>query len=165
VNEPNDEPIYDYWRGYIMGADKILDLTKQEIHPEILTMEPTGNIIHVLLEVEPDQFGHIILPKGGMDFGTREKMGTGYIIAAGPMAGNLGYQIPGPGVIGVTRATPEDLLGLHVIFGSSIGMPLRVSMLDREYKSSVIVMTSRDIRGVDLNPEPLTIRAERRSKE
>ena len=149
------------WRGFVMSPSQAESVTGQKIHPEVFSVEPTGNLIHVVLEVEPKEYGHIVLP----DFGSQEKMGVGYIIAAGPMAGHPMYAVPGPSPIGVTRNSPIDLLGLHVIFGSHTGMPLRVTMLDREFRAMVLVMTAKDIRGVDTNPEPLTKRAERRSKE
>ena len=149
------------WRGWVMSPRQVLELTKQTVHPEVFSIEPTGNLIHVLLETPPEEYGHIILPKNI----SQENMGVGYIIAVGPMAGDPRYAVPSPAPIGVVRNSPIDLLGLHVIFSATVGMPLRVSMLDRKYMAAVLVMTAKDIRGVDLNAEPLTDRAERRSKE
>ena len=144
-----------------MLPEDVKELTGQEVHPEVFSMEPTGNLIHVVLEKEPEEYGHIIIPKEMMD---ATKMGCGYIMAAGPVAGSPLYA-GGMGAIGVTREDPTELLGLHVIFAQHIGVPIRVSMLETQYKGAVLVMTSKDIRAVDSNPEPLTDRAVKRSKE
>jgi len=149
------------WRGYIMLPEDVKELTGQDIHPEVFSMEPTGHLIHVVLEKEPDEYGHIVIPKAVID-GT--KMGCGYIIAAGPLAGNPQYA-SSAGPVGVIRDDPSKLLGLHAIFAQHIGVPIRVSMLDSQYEGAVLVMSSKDIRGVDNNTEPLTDRAKRRSKE
>lgn len=159
LDEDNEER---GWRGWVMSPQQVKELTGQKVHPEVFSVEPTGNLIHVLLEKEPKEYGSIIIPD---HIASREKMGVGYIIAVGSAAGNPMYSVPGPSAIGVVRSAPIDLLGLHVIFGSHVGMPLRVTMLDRDFRAMVLVMSSKDIRGVDLNLEPLTDRAERRSKE
>lgn len=150
-----------YYQGHIMPQADAERLTGRRIHPEIFSIEPTGNLIHVILEQEPEEYGHIILP----NIGNNENMGVGYIIAAGPVAGDPGYTTVGPGAIGVIAGHPSDLLGLHVIFASHVGSPLRVSMLDREFRAAVLIMSSRDIRAVDQNLESLTERAKRRAKE
>jgi hypothetical protein len=158
----------DFWKGAIMDPADVLELTGQSVNPEVFTIHPTGNLIHVLLEEEPEEFGSIIIPKTLMGL---EQMGVGYIIAAGPMAGSPDYAIAIPSPIGVViRAGGEDinssgLLGLHVIFGSHAGAPLRVSLLDREFRAPVLVMQSKDIKGVDTNPIPLTTRVVERSKK
>ncbi len=156
----------DFWQGQMMTADAVFELTGQHIDPNILTVHPTGNMVHVLLEEPPKEYGSIIIPEAERG---REQMGVGYIIATGPKAGSLVYSEGAPAIIGVIGGegaeTSACLLGLHVIFGSHVGMPLRVSMLDREFKASVLVMPSKDIRGVDTNPVPLTIRVEERSRE
>jgi hypothetical protein len=140
----------------------VKELTKQDVHPEVFGMEPTGNLIHVVLEVEPEEYGHIVIPKTVIE-GT--KMGCGYIMAVGPLAGSPQYAQGGGQAIGVLAESPAQLLGFHVLFAQHIGVPIRVSMLDTEYKGAVLVMSSKDIRGVDSNTEPLTDRAMRRSKE
>ena len=161
--EPRPTPEDEFkWRGFVMLAEDIKELTKQTIHPEVLTAEPTGNLVHVLVEEEPEEYGNIVIPK---TITNSERMGIGYIIAVGPQAGNPLYAQNSAGAIGVVRDHPTELLGLHVIFGAHLGMPLRVSMLDKEFRAAVIVLTSKDMRGVDTNPEPLTVRAVRRSKE
>ena len=156
-----------------MKAEDILELTGQEIHPDVLTVHPTGNLIHVLLEPPPEEFGLIKIP----DYiQSMEKMGVGYVIAAGPRAGHPDYSRATSGPIGVVAELSVDiksadtypadhLLGLHVIFGSHTGMPLRVSMMDREFRAAVLVMSAKDIRGVDTNPVPLTKRVGERMKE
>ncbi len=166
----------DFWHAQIMTGPAILELTGQEIHPDILTVHPTGNLIHVLLEPPPEEFGLIKIP----DYiQSMEKMGVGYVIAAGPRAGHEDYAGVLSGSIGVIRgylpgtsnsdvdlakALPALLLGLHVIFGSHTGMPLRVSLMDREFRAAVLVMSAKDIRGVDTNPVALTKRVEERMK-
>jgi hypothetical protein len=161
MNEESDKPNPDHWRGFIMLPEDVKELTKQDVHPEVFSMEPTGNLIHVVLEVEPDEYGHLVIPKSITD-GTR--MGCGYIIAVGPVAGSPQYATSA-GAVGVLAQNPAQLLGYHVLFAAHIGVPIRVSMLDTEYKGAVLVMSSKDIRGVDCDAEPLTDRAMRRSKE
>ncbi len=165
----------NFQQAQIMKAQDILDLTGQKIDPDILTVHPTGNLIHVLLEKMPKEYGTIILPD---TIGRDENMGAGYIIAAGSRAGHNDYAAPGPGAVGVIegveeyteeneikwRTGPAQLLSLHVIFGSHTGMPLRVSMMDREFRSAVLVMSAKDIRGVDVNLTPLTKRVEDKVK-
>jgi len=157
----------DFWQGQIMNGPDILSLTGLEIHPDVLTIHPTGNLIHVLLEPPPEEFGGIVIP----DYiQSMEKMGVGYIIAAGPLAGSHIYEGNLSGPIGVIQDSEvatdgcEVLLGLHVIFGSHTGMPLRVSMMDREFRAAVLVMSAKDIRGVDTNPTPLTTRVQEKVK-
>jgi len=154
----------DFWKGYIMKPEAVFELTGQHVHPDIFSVHPTGNLLHVVLEKEPKEFGSIIIPDSELG---KEKMGIGYVIAAGPRAGHADYAVPGPSPVGVVGEgeSPECLLGLHVIFGSHTGMPLRVSMLDREFRSSVLVMSAKDIRGVDTNPISLTLRAEQRMRD
>ena len=158
-SEFEEEP--SVWGGFVMSPQAVYELSGQDVHPEVFSIEPTGNLIHVLVEEQPEEYGNIILPQNI----SRENMGVGYIIAAGPMAGNPGYSAATPSPIGVIRDSPLELLGLHVIFSQTVGMPLRVSMLDRAFRAAVLVMQAKDIRGIDNNSEQLTKRAERRSKE
>jgi hypothetical protein len=161
MNQASDKPNPDAWRGYIMLREDVEELTGQTVHPEVFSIEPTGNLIHVLVEEEPEEYGSIIIPKTVYN---AERMGVGYIIAVGPVAGNVAYA-HNPGSIGVVRESPPELLGLHVIFAAHMGVPLRVSMLDKEFRAAVLVMSSKDIRGVDQNPDTLTGRAVERSKK
>jgi hypothetical protein len=157
----------DFWKGAIMSQADVLELTGQLVNPETFSVHPTGNLIHVLLEEEPEEFGHIVIPKTLMGL---EQMGVGYIIAAGPMAGSPDYAVAGPGVIGVVVSVRGEnvdssaLLGLHVFFSSHVGSPLRVSLMDREFRAPVLQMSMKDIKGVDTNPIPLTTRVVERSK-
>ena len=155
----------DFWRAQIMKAEEILSLTGQDVAPDVLTIHPTGNLIHVLLEPPPEEFGLIKIP----DYiQSMEKMGVGYVIAAGPRAGHSDYAGVLSGAMGIIAHikdneydnSPLNILGLHVIFGSHTGMPLRVSMMDREFRAAVLVMSAKDIRGVDTNPKSLTKRVE-----
>ena len=158
----------DFWKGAIMSQAEAEKVTGQTINPEVFSVYPTGDLIHVLLEKEPEEFGGIIIPKTLLGL---EQMGVGYIIAAGPMAGSPEYAKASPSPIGVT--VPEGgefkdsscLLGLHVMFSSHTGCPLRVSLLDREFRAPVLQMRGKDIIGVDENPVPLTTRVVERSKE
>ena len=140
-----------------MDQEAAETLTGQTIQSEVFSVHPTGHLIHVLLETVPEEFGLIKIPDNIRD---REKMGVGYIIAAGPRAGHTDFAIPTTSAVGlITSDDPESLLGLHVIFGSHTGMALRLRILDREFQSAVVVMSSKDIRGVDTNPVPLSTRA------
>ena len=148
--------------GVIIDRKLIETMTGQTITPEVFSVGPTGNLIHVVLEETPDEWGHIAIPE---IVRSREVPGVGYIMAAGPQAGGKMYINNLSAPIGVTCSEPAQLLGLHVIFGAHTGMPLHMSVLDKRFESQVVVMSSKDIRGVDSNPEPLRNRLERRSKE
>jgi len=149
-----------FWKGHIMPQDEAEALSGQKIPDAIFGVHPTGNIIHVLVEEFPKEWKGIVLPDYARGMG--EQMGIGYIIAAGPRAGHSDHAVNTGGAIGIIggHENPSDLLGLHVIFASHVGMPLRVSVFDREFRAAVLVMTSKDIRGVDTNPVPLTKRVE-----
>ena len=154
----------DFWKGSIMTRANVLELTKQEVDEAVFSIHPTGNLIHVLAEVPPEEYGLIKIPEHLVGM---EKMGIGYIIAVGPMAGSPDYAVAGPGPVGVitNEETSEGLLGLHVIFGAHRGMPLRVNMLDREFRAQVYEMSPKDIVGVDENPIPLSTRVVERLKK
>ncbi len=44
----------DFWKGAIMKPADVLELTGQTVLPETFSVHPTGNLIHVLLEEEPN---------------------------------------------------------------------------------------------------------------
>ena len=132
-------------------------VTGQTIHPGIFDMFPTGNLIHVVVEKNPEEYGAIKLP----DTIHKEPAGVGYVIAAGPYAGNQMYaQMGGVSAIGVICESPSDLLGLHCMFGQHVGVPIRLSMLERKYNGQVFIMTSRDLMLIDTNPKSLVQRVQ-----
>ncbi len=155
----------DFWKGAIMKPADVFELTGQTVLPEIFSVHPTGNMIFVLPEEVPENYGHITIPDHLRGL---ERMGIGYIIAVGPKAGSPDYATPGPSPVGVIvgdiKSGPEDLLSLHVIFNSHRGTPLRLDIMDREFRAQVLMMSSKDILGVDENSKALSERAMERSK-
>ena len=147
------------YKDLVMPRGRAEELTGQKIPPAIFTVMPTGDLLHIVVEEPPEEFGLIKIPE---HIKANERMGIGHIIAVGPRAGDPRGAVPGPSPMGIISETgdPTELLGLHVIFGSHVGMPLRVSMLDREFRAQVLVMRSRDIRGEDSNPLPLKVRSD-----
>lgn len=146
-------------KGCILPPYKVRELiesTGQNVHPEIYSTLPTGNLIYVVPEKAPETHGLIKLPAG-----TTDRPGMGYIIAAGPQAGDIVYTGNPVAPVGIIADKPQDLLGLHVVFGASVGMPLRMDITDREFMAAVLIMTSKDIRAVDSNPESLVSRIEK----
>ncbi len=157
----------NFWQAQIMTQAAIEQLTGQLVNPLVLSIHPTGNLLHILMEKPPEEYSGIIIPDTLQ--GSGEQMGVGWIIAAGPRAGHSDYAASTTGVVGVIAGSdvnaPACLLGLHVIVGSHSGMPLRVDMLDREFRSAVLVLPTRDIKGVDTNQKSLTERVVEKSKE
>lgn len=79
------------------------------------------------------------------------------MLGAGPYAGKRSAATL---AIGPICDKPEQLLYAHVIVGSSSGMALRVSILDRQYDSKVVMASCRDIKAIDWNPLTMKERAE-----
>jgi len=131
-------------------------LTRQTISPEIFDMCPMGNLLFCVEEPEPEDYGLIRMAKN-----FKEPSGIGYIIAAGPQAG-ISPQPGGIAAIGVLSNYPSDLLGLHVLFGKFVGVPIQVNLTETNYTGQVIMMPSRDIQCIDRNPIPLGERIQKK---
>jgi len=131
-------------------------LTGQLIDPEIFDLCPTGNLLFCVVEKTPEDYGHIRMVSNYKD-----PAGCGYIIACGPYAGSE-PSMGGVSAIGVVGDKPEDLLGLHVIFGAHSGVPIRVTMTEARFNAQVVMMASRDIQGIDQNPVPLGDRIQKK---
>ncbi len=134
--------------GVILAQDVAERITGQKINPAIFDIIPTGNLIFVVVEENPDKRGLIILPETARG----EPAGVGHIIAAGPYAGHTMYATGGVAAVGVIAANPEALLGLHVLFGMHVGTPIRLSLIEPKYNGQVYMMVARDIQAIDTNP-------------
>lgn len=143
-------------RGHIAPQEFIEKLTGQKIHPDFFFVEPTGHLLHAVVDPVPKGWKGLKIPE---DFRNRVMMGLGYVFAVGPLVGSLGAAYPG----GCHCESPEDLLGLHVIFSSNAGVFLRDEVAGVEY-AKVVVMPDRDIRGVDWNPKTQLERAREREQ-
>lgn len=72
------------------------------------------------------------------------EMGAGWIIAAGPLAGQAeSQQHP----VGLISQTADDLLGLHVIYRQYSGINLKTTEEDTEFggQFALVLLTDRDI--------------------
>lgn len=133
----------EFKRAYMAEPEVLRDaLGGRYPHPDIFTLEPQGNRIHVILDPVPEQIGLIKLPQ---EYVNNERMGAGVVAAVGP---EVGQAIPYPG--GPVMANPGELLYAHVIFGAHVGKPLRLEFLrDHEFNSGAVVMADRDVWAVE----------------
>jgi len=128
------------------------DLTRQKIHPCYFKVFPCGYRIHIVVEEPVEDIGSIKLPDSVRD-AAANKMGLGYIMAVGPLAGET---VPGS-MQGVLSQSPEDLLGLHVVISAHAGVPLLLSF-DREYPAIILMLDTRNVQAVDNDLTPLKYR-------
>ena len=143
--------------GVIAHRDVLEAICKQKINPAYFQCEPIGAMILVVEEEVPQQYGRIQLADDPESPHRSDgKMGVGYVLAAGPEAGKRSNVIN----VGPIVDTPDQLLYLHVIMGSTTGMPIRLSILDTEFRSKVFVMPARDLKAIDHNPGTMKERAE-----
>ena len=153
-----DDPYPGVEKGAILSQEEAERLTGQKIHPELFSLMPTGNLVFVVEEKLSDDFSDKIAMPQNM---YKPPAGCGWVIAAGPLAGNEMYsQMVGVASIGAISSRPEDLLGLHILMGVQTGVPISLSLLDRKYQGQVVMMTSRDIQAIDLNPVSLVKRVQ-----
>ena len=161
-NSHLSEPSNPLRLGHILEQDQAESLTGQTISPEIFNMIPSGNLIFVVVEEQPDTYGSIKLP----DAAFKEPPGCGYIIGVGPFAGSEELALrTSVGAIGIVAPNPTDLLGVHCLFGAHTGVPIRTNMLERRFTGQVLIMSSRDIQVVDLNSESLVKRVQKGIEE
>jgi hypothetical protein len=135
---------YDAYPEAIADREKMEELTGQKIHPDAFQIIPQGSRVHVVLEEVPEEYMGVLLTEESR---SREPVGVGWILAAGE-----GVMDPGPYPGGIS-GKPEALIYKHVIFSATMGMPIRFNLTDRDFKSQVVVMETRAIRGVDSNPK------------
>ncbi len=160
--ESDPQPEQTVRLGHILVPEQAEEITGLKIAPEIFQMVPTGNLILVVVEPQPRSYGMIEIP----DSVYKAPVGCGYIIGVGPYAGDENFALRATvGAIGIISQLPSDLLGAHVLFGQHTGVPIRTNMLEKKYEiedggGQVLIMTSRDIQVIDLNPEPLVKRVQ-----
>ena len=123
---------------------EFLRRTGLPLNPKILQLAPQGSRILVLLNPTPKTYEGLHIPDA---YRQSEKMGSGWVIAAGPYAGTT---CPHPG--GPMCQGPEDLLYTQILFGSHSGKIIRVEFLDRQDRAPYIILTDRDVWFADLNP-------------
>lgn len=138
--------------GFRMAHDKAEHATRQQIITRAFDWVPQGNRIAVVEDQVPDRVGSILIPIETQDV---QQMGTGWIISVGPAAGL--YQHAAAGNIAPDEeAGPEDLLGLHVMYGFHAGKAIRFSIFDGDYDSQIILLAPVDIWMVDYSDDPWT---------
>ena len=128
---------------YVVDQLKFQRLTGLMVNPAVLLLKPQGHRLLVMLNPEPEEYKGIVLPDS---YKAIAQGGSGWVLAAGPLAGSGGPHPSTP------MCHPEELLYQQIIFGASVGKPVRVEFLDRRTKSAYLTMTDRDIWHVDLNP-------------
>lgn len=130
---------------YIAKAEEFEAITGLQVHPKAFDLAPQGARIHVIREPVPEEYGSIQLPE---EYRRAETMGIGWVLAVGPLA-HLDVPLP----FGPILDHPSRLLYCKVLMSQTIGSCVRLSVTEREYRSNVVVMTTRDIWSIDFNPE------------
>ncbi len=153
---------WELFPAYCMTEEATGILTQQAVHPAFFGARATGNLIHVIVEENPEKYDLIHIP----DTVHKPPAGVGYVVGVGPMAGNRKYmEMGGVASIGPIVKDPRDLLGMHAFFGAHTGIPLHYSMLDRKFEAAIIQMVSRDITAYDLDRINLVQRLQAKLRE
>ena len=135
--------------GYILEIPEAESRSGQAIVPRAFEWMPQGSRLLVVVDPVPEKIGMIHLSEEQQDM---QQMGTGYIIAVGPMAGLM----PNNQIGQVECQAPEDLLGKHIMFGFHAGKAVRFSVFDSDYDSKLLLLSPLDIWMIDINPDPYT---------
>ena len=136
--------------GYWLSHEEAERITRQKISSRVFDWSLAGNRMHVVIDEVPDKIGSVVLAESTKQ---SEQQGAGWIIAAGHEAGMTKMQASGNLEV-AEGGNPGDLLGLHVAFRYNIGVTVRSSPLDSDYKSQVVAMMPSDVISVDMNPDP-----------
>lgn len=113
----------------------------RELPPEVYAQNITGRRILVAPQPVDEKWGLLWKPRSTTE---REKleMGTGWVIAVGPLVGNAGA----PHVAGsVLCDEPEDLLGHKILFKKYTGVALQMAADEDEWGGSLTCMTDCDV--------------------
>jgi len=147
VIEPKETTEIEYpgEMGFRLPHDVAERISKQKIMLRTMDWMPLGGRLIVVKDPVPKQIGRIILHP---DQRNMNSMGSGWIIAAGPEAG----RIPLAPISNMRVENPQDLLGLHIMFGVASGKIMRFSVFDSEYESEIICVSPVDVWAVDMNP-------------
>ncbi len=139
--------------GFIAKQATLEDLCQQKILPRAFDWMPQGHRILVLKDKVPEKIGNIVLTEQQQD---ESKMGTGWVIAVGPLAGVQAEHAP----YGPMCTTPAELLYQHILFGAWSGQDVRFSIYDRDYNCEIVLMTSLDIWMIDEAEDPMALEAQ-----
>jgi co-chaperonin GroES (HSP10) len=115
----------------------------RELSPEVYDLILTGHRVLVVPEpVSERTKGLLYKPRSAIEREQLE-MGAGWVIAVGPLAGQLGAPHP----VGAHCDHPADLLGRRVLFKAYSGVNLRTSEEDTEFggQYALLVLTDRDL--------------------
>ena len=141
------EKIDGILRGYTVAyTSEILDLEnhlKRTLDARVYELQMTGNRCLIGKDKADDMYKGILHKPMRARQAEENEMGSGWVIAVGPLfgAGNA------PHPAGVVCEDPRDLLCKHVYFQMWAGHVLRTDDGDAEYESkdSLVIMTDRDI--------------------
>jgi hypothetical protein len=128
----------------IANKDEFEARTGMKCHPKAFDFHPQGCRITVFREPVPEEYGSIALPQ---EYLRTESMGIGWIVAAGPLSHR---EVPIP--FGPMIERPEDLLYRKILMSQTIGQCIRLDVTERDFRSNLIVMTTRDIWCFDEKP-------------
>lgn len=142
------EDIFDL--GGAATPKQIEEWTGQKLDPRAAGTRLVGARLLVIRDRTPKKEGSIFVPDVVQD---RNPMGSGTVIAAGPLAGQ-GYATY-PGELSF-RGTgkPEDMLGLRVYFEMYSGTAFRSSLRDQEWKADLLILLTKDLLAVDTVNSP-----------
>jgi len=139
-------------KGVQVTLEEANKFTGQNLNPRIFDWMPQGARILMIVDRIAKQAGRIELPDQVV---SASVAGTGWIVAAGPLAGT---PMATGGTVGTILCDhPKDLLGIHTSFGFDRGRTLRFSVLDNDYDSPVLLLAPLDILCVDYHPDPLSV--------
>lgn len=113
----------------------------RELPEEVYAQSITGRRLLVAPQPVDEKWGLLWKPRSTTE---REKleMGTGWVIAVGPLVGNAGA----PHVAGsVLCDLPEDLLGHKILYKKYTGVSLQMAADEDEWGGSLVVMTDCDV--------------------
>lgn len=128
---------------YIVEQLRFEEISGLQLNPKVLELSPQGSRLIVLLNPPREHYGGLVLPE---EYRTTEKSGSGWVVSVGPLVGTQCAHPGGP------VGSPWALLYKQVIFGSYAGKVVQVEFFDTQTKSPFLMMTDRDLWGIDHTP-------------
>jgi hypothetical protein len=126
---------------------------KRELPAVIYGLNMQGHRMLIALDLVEDMYkGAIHKPRQAQE-SEQERMGSGWVVAVGPLVGCTGAPHP----VGILCHHPTALLGKHVYFQMWAGKSFRTDTVkDDEFGGSqehhLVMLTDRDVQAVDDGP-------------
>jgi hypothetical protein len=123
-----------------------------KILPEVWDLTFTGELILVVQDLAEAMHKGVLHKPDQVRQREQTEMGSGWIIAVGPQAGQQGH---GLYPSGAASTKPQDLLGRHIIYQMYVGRVLRTDTSDDEWETRqdhYVILTDRDIQASYYQP-------------